>query len=168
MSPISRSWNHSAARLLKEPAGFPRRRFLIAGLAGLGATVLSACGKEAEDVDATSGSGGRAQGTVTVAPDGTQEITVLVTDDYEFYPAAFSVDTGRVRLMLVSQAEQLTHNFRFTPDGGPAPIVEEIPIVAPGDSDRIEFAVDQTGDYQYECSFHVALGQIGVMTVTAA
>jgi plastocyanin len=30
----------------------------------------------------------------------------------------------------------------------------------------MEFAVDQPGDYRYECSFHVALGQIGTMTVT--
>ena len=167
MSPTPPPLDRSA-QLLNQPADFTRRGFLIAGFAGLGATLLSGCGGEAEEVDPASGSGGRTEGTVTVAPDGTQEITVLVRDDYEFYPATFSVRTGRVRLTLASQAEQLTHNFRFTPDGGPAPIIEEIPIVAPGDSDTIEFAVDQTGDYQYECSFHVALGQIGVMTVTAA
>ncbi|MCF6746328.1 hypothetical protein E9529_19035 [Blastococcus sp. KM273128] len=166
MAPTSPS-SDDFARVLSQSAEFTRRGFLIAGLAGLGATVLSACGDAAEEVDTGSGSGGGTQGTVTVAPDGTQQITVLVRDDYEFHPAAFSVSTGRVRLTLASQAEQLTHNFRFTPDGGPAPIVEEIPIVAPGDSDTIEFAVDKTGDYQYECSFHVALGQIGVMTVTA-
>lgn len=30
----------------------------------------------------------------------------------------------------------------------------------------VEFAVEQPGDYEYECSFHVVLGQIGMMTVT--
>ena len=167
MAPAAPSSDHSA-RVMNQPADITRRGFLIAGLAGLGAAVLSACGGEAEEVDAAPAPGADTQGTVTVAPDGTQEITVVVRDDYEFYPATFSVSTGRVRLTLASQAEQLTHNFRFTPDGGPAPIIEEIPIVAPGDSDTIEFAVEQVGDYQYECSFHVALGQIGVMTVTAA
>jgi plastocyanin len=32
-------------------------------------------------------------------------------------------------------------------------------------SDTMEFTVDQPGDYQFECSFHVALGQIGTMAV---
>ncbi|MCA0143833.1 cupredoxin domain-containing protein [Blastococcus sp. LR1] len=129
---------------------------------------LSACGGGGEDRSGGAPSGEAAAGTVTTAPDGTQEIAVLVRDDYDFYPAAFTVTTGRVRLSLISEAKQLTHNFRFTPDAGPAEIVEEIPIVAPGDRDTIEFAVDQPGDHQYECSFHVALGQIGMMTVVPA
>lgn len=142
-----------------------RRTVLLAGLAGIGAAALSACGGDPEappDDGQREGTGG----AVSVAPDGTQEITLLVRDDYEFYPAAFTVSVGQVRLTLSSEAKELTHNFRFTPGAGPSEIDEEIPIVAPGDSDTIEFAVEQPGDYRYECSFHVALGQIGTMTVT--
>ena len=148
--------------------GVPRRVVLLTGLASLGALVLSACGGESDSPAPEQPSGDAVGGSVTVAPDGTQEITLVVRDDYEFYPAAFTVSTGRVRLTLTSQAAQLTHNIRFTPGAGPTDIEEEIPIVAPGDSGTIEFAVDQAGDYQYECSFHVALGQIGTMTVTNA
>ena len=125
---------------------------------------LAACGNDAESPDPLPDD--TTAGTVTVAPDGTQQITLLVRDDYDFLPERFTVGPGRVRLTLSSEAKELTHNFRFTPGAGPAEISEEIPIVAPGDSDTIEFAVEQQGDYQYECSFHVALGQIGTMTVT--
>ena len=107
-------------------------------------------------------------GSVTVAPDGVQEVTLLVQDDYVFTPDAFTVAPGRVRLTVRSVAEQLTHNFLFTEGAGPMPIEEEIPILAPGDEDTIEFAVDQPGDYGFECSFHVALGQVGTMTVSPA
>ena len=143
-----------------------RRTVLLTGLAGVGAMALSACGSETDESSDDAPADVAAGGTVSVAPDGTQEIAVLVRDDYDFYPAAFTVTTGRVRISLISEAKELTHNFRFTPDAGPVAIAEEIPIVAPGDRDTIEFAVDQPGDYQYECSFHVALGQIGMMTVT--
>ena len=143
-----------------------RRAVLLTGLSGAGALALAACGGEAESPSQPASPDDA--GVVSVAPDGTQAITMLVQDDYEFRPAAFTVTAGRVRLTLTSQAEQLTHNIRFTPGTGPAEIAEEIPIVAPGDSETIEFAVDRPGDYQYECSFHVALGQIGTMTVTAA
>lgn len=147
--------------------GVSRRVVLLTGLASVSALALSACGNGSETPVPDATPGDAAGGTVTVAPDGTQEITLVVRDDYEFYPASFTVTTGRVRLTLTSEAEQLTHNFRFTPGAGPAQIAEEIPIVAPGDRDTIEFAVEQAGDYRYECSFHVALGQIGTMTVTS-
>ena len=144
-----------------------RRTVLLTGLAGLGAMALSGCGDDSDAQPDREPSAAPTGGGVSVAPDGMQEITIVVRDDYDFYPAMFTVTTGRVRLTLASEADQLTHNFRFTPGAGPVDIAEEIPIVAPGDSDTIEFAVEQTGDYQYECSFHVALGQIGMMTVTA-
>jgi hypothetical protein len=35
--------------------------------------------------------------TVTMAPDGTQEITLTVADDYVFVPDKFKVTTGQVR-----------------------------------------------------------------------
>jgi plastocyanin len=148
-------------------SGLTRRAVLRTGLAGVSALALSACGGDPQEE--SGGTDDQASsGKVTVDADGTQEITILVQDDYDFRPAAFTVTTGRVRLTLTSEAKELTHNIRYTPGAGPAEIEEEIPIVAPGESETIEFAVEQPGDYQYECSFHVALGQIGTMTVTAA
>ncbi|WP_336031499.1 plastocyanin/azurin family copper-binding protein [Geodermatophilus sp. FMUSA9-8] len=146
-----------------EGAGVSRRAVLLGGLAGLGAVALSACGGDS-DTQAGSSAADSA-GTVTTGADGVQEVTLLVRDDYVFIPDAFEVGAGRVRLTLTSEAESLTHNIRFTPGAGPAPIEEEIPILGPAASETIEFAVDRPGDYQYECSFHVALGQIGTMTV---
>ena len=145
----------------------PRRALLVGGMAGLGALALAACGGE-EDGGSGSSSEADTAGTVVVGPDGTQEITLVVGDDYVFLPDAFRVVPGRVRLTLTSEARDLVHNIRFTPGGGPVAIEEEIPILNAGESETIEFAVDQPGDYQYECSFHVALGQIGTMTVAAA
>ena len=150
------------------PGGLTRRDVLRGGLAGLAALAVSACGGDPESSPSPEPSDEAAGGSVTVAPDGTQEITMVVRDDYVFLPATFDVTPGRVRLTLESQARDLTHNIRFTPGAGPVDIAEEIPIVAPGQSDTIEFAVDVPGDYQYECSFHAALGQIGTMTVRPA
>ena len=144
-----------------------RRTLILGGLAGLGALALTACGGE-EDGGSGSSSEADTAGTVVVGPDGTQEITLVVGDDYVFLPDAFRVVPGRVRLTLTSEARDLVHNIRFTPGGGPVAIEEEIPILNAGESETIEFAVDQPGHYQYECSFHVALGQIGTMTVTGS
>lgn len=145
----------------------PRRAVLLGGLAGLGTLVLAGCGGD-EAPSPEPSSAATSAGTVTVGPDGTQEITLVVGDDYVFVPASFRVAPGRVRLTLTSEARDLVHNLRFTPGSGPVAIEDEIPILNPGESDTIEFGVDQPGDYQYECSFHVALGQIGTMTVPAA
>ena len=139
---------------------------LVGALLGLAGVALPACGSEA----ATTAEGddeAPEPPAVTVAPDGTQVVTLHVQDDYVFVPDVFTVAPGRVRITVSSVAEQLTHNFRFTPDAGPAPIEPEIPILAPGESDTIEFEVDSEGDYGFECSFHVALGQTGTMTVGA-
>jgi plastocyanin len=76
------------------------------------------------------------------------------------------VAPGQVRLTVRNTAEQLTHNFRFTPGKAPADIAEQIPVLAPGESKTIEFTVPAPGDYPFECSFHVALGQVGTMTVS--
>jgi plastocyanin len=83
-----------------------------------------------------------------------------------FTPAAFTVAPGKVRITVRNTAAQLTHNFVFTPDSGPAAITAGIPFLGPGDSETIEFTVETPGDYPFECSFHAALGQVGTMTVS--
>jgi plastocyanin len=104
-------------------------------------------------------------GEVTTAADGVQEITLQTQDDYVFTPDRFTVAPGPVRLTVVNVATDTTHNFRFTPDAGPAEIDEEIPLLAPGDEKTIEFTVTDPGKYPFECSFHVQLNQVGTMTV---
>ena len=105
---------------------------------------------------------------MSTGADGVQVLTVLVSDDYVFVPDRFTVAPGPVRLTLTSSAKQMTHNLLFTPGSGPADITEAIHVLPPGASDTFEFTAQQPGDYQYECSFHVRLGQIGTMTVTAS
>jgi plastocyanin len=124
--------------------------------------VLAGCGGEPS---APQASAGPDVGTVTTAADGVQEITLQTQDDYEFTPDTFTVDPGTVRLTVVNVAKELTHNFRFIPGAGPAPIQPEITLLAPGQETTIEFEVTEPGDYPFECSFHIQLDQVGTMTV---
>ena len=144
-----------------------RGRALLAG-GVLVTTVLTGCGGGGgQSAPEAAPSSGSALGTVTTAPDGVQEVILQTQDDYVFSPATFTVAPGPVRLTVVNVAEQMTHNFRFTPDAGPAPIDPEIPLLTPGESRTIEFTVSTPGEYGFECSFHTQLDQYGVMTVSS-
>ena len=138
-----------------------------AALAGavLAARVLAGCGSDDGTAAAPSPSADASLGQVTLAEDGVQEVTIQTPDDYVFVPATFTVAPGRVRLTVESTATQATHNFRFTPGAGVEEIPEEIPLLAAGDTETIEFEVTAPGEHPFECSFHVQLGQTGVMTV---
>jgi plastocyanin len=104
-------------------------------------------------------------GTVSRGPDGVQAITLQTQDDFVFTPDRFTVDPGAVRLTVTNVGRELTHNFEFTPGKGPAPITAEIPLLAPGQKETIDFTVSTPGTYAFECSFHVQLHQVGTMTV---
>jgi plastocyanin len=104
-------------------------------------------------------------GTVTVAPDGVQEVTLQTQDDYVFTPDHFTVAPGKVRVTVTNVAKETTHNFDFTPDAGPTRVDASIPLLAPGEKKTIDFDVETPGDYPFQCSFHVQLGQVGTMTV---
>jgi plastocyanin len=136
---------------------------LLLGLVLLSA-LLAGCGGNSSGpaAPATTAEG---VGTVTTAPDGVQEITLQTQDDYVFTPDHFTVDPGTVRLTVVNVAKQMTHNFQFTPDTAPEPIDSKISLLAPGQEMTIEFDVTAPGNYPFECSFHVQLGQVGTMTV---
>jgi plastocyanin len=146
-------------------AGVVRRGSgLLIGLALL-PPVLAGCGGDDSPDAGAAPTTADGVGTVTVASDGVQEITLQTQDDYVFTPDHFTVDPGTVRLTVVNTAEQLTHNFNFTADAGPEPIEASISLLAPGQEDTIEFDVEVPGDHPFECSFHVQLGQVGTMTV---
>ncbi len=139
-----------------------------AAAAVVAAVLLAGCGGAGDGGGSGSSSSSAsdpAVGTVTTAPDGVQEVTIETPDDYVFLPETFTVAPGRVRLTVRNTAEQMVHNFRFTPGQGPAQIEEEIPVLQPGESDTIEFEVGPVGDYPFDCSFHLQLGQVGTMTV---
>ena len=82
-----------------------------------------------------------------------------------FTPDHFTVAPGKVRLTVTNVAKETTHNFAFTPDKGPARIGASIPLLAPGEKKTVDFDVPTAGDYPFQCSFHVQLGQVGTMTV---
>jgi plastocyanin len=127
--------------------------------------LLAGCGGEAPESSSPVTSTAPGVGTVTVAPDGVQEITLQTQDDYVFTPDHFTVAPGKVRLTVTNVAKQATHNFDFTPNTGPAPLDASIPLLAPGEKKTIDFDVATPGDYPFQCSFHVQLGQVGTMTV---
>jgi plastocyanin len=142
---------------------------LVAGLV-LAVGVLAGCGAgsaapPAAPPAAASSSASAEPGRVTTDAAGVQEVTLRTQDDYVFTPATFTVGPGKVRLTVTNVAKQLTHNFRFTPGGGPEPITADIPLLAPGAGQTIEFTVTKPGQYRFECSFHTQLGQVGTMTV---
>jgi plastocyanin len=139
---------------------------LLAGLLLTVLVALSGCSNSEPTLPAATRTTGGDVGAVTTAADGFQEITLETGDDYVFTPDAFTVAPGEVRLTVRNTADQLTHNFKFTAGKGPAEITEQIPVLAPGESKTIEFAVTAPGDYPFECTFHRALGQVGTMTVT--
>ena len=151
----------NGGRTFVPPLTGPCRKAVVVA-AGL--VLLAGCGGGEAGAPAASSSAGADLGTVTTAPDGVQEITLQTQDDYVFTPATFTVAPGPVRLTVVNVADQLTHNFRFTPDAGPEPIAPEIPLLAPGESRTIEFTVAVPGEHPFECSFHTQLGQVGTMT----
>jgi plastocyanin len=133
--------------------------------------LLAGCGGSEDHSGHTGGSSAAPSadadlGKVTTAADGVQEVTIQTPDDFVFQPDHFTVAAGEVRLTVVSVAEEMTHNLRFTPGGGPAEIDAGVDLLAPGQKKTIEFTVQTPGDYDFECSFHVQLGQVGTMTVS--
>ncbi len=169
MPPVEdpRAPRHPRARGGALPAGRSRHAAgpgTRAAAVAVAAVLLAGCGSDGGGTAATP-SADPSLGTVTIAEDGVQEVTIQTPDDYVFVPETFAVDPGRVRLTVQSTATQATHNFRFTPGAGVEEIAEEIPLLPAGATETIEFEVTAPGDHPFECSFHVQLDQTGVMTV---
>jgi plastocyanin len=127
-------------------------------------TVLTGCGGDSGGSTAAPTTAAGA-GKVTTGADGVQEVTLQTQDDWTFTPDHFTVAPGEVRLTVVNVGTELTHNFTFTKDAGPAPIDAGISLLVPGQEETIDFTAEAPGDYPFECSFHVQLGQVGTMTV---
>ncbi len=139
------------------------RRTVLGLAVAMSVGLLAGCGGEQAAPPAEEARPG--VGEVTVAADGAQEITLQTQDDYSFTPDSFTVDPGTVRLTVVNVGEQMVHNFRFTPDAGPEPIGVQVDLLTAGQEVTVEFEVTEPGDHPFECTFHVQLGHVGVMTV---
>ena len=128
--------------------------------------LLAGCG--GDDSPGTSAAPTTADGVgeVTVAPDGVQEITLQTQDDYVFTPDHFTVDPGTVRAHRGERGEaddpQLHVHARTRV---PRRSTRRSRCSRPGEEMTIDFDVEAPGDYPFECSFHVQLGQVGTMTV---
>lgn len=146
--------------------GRSRRRTTAIG-AGLAlALTLTGCGGSGDDGrSAAPSSGAEPSDAVTIAEDGVQEVTVRTRDDFEFYPDRFTVAPGQVRLTVINEAEQMTHNLEFDEGAGPEPIDAGIDFLGPGQEETIEFTVTVPGDHPFTCTFHTRQGQVGTMTV---
>ena len=83
-------------------------------------------------------------------------------DELEFDPKEVSVPAGaQVKLTFENRAS-LPHNLTFK-----APVTAATaPIVAPGESDTIEFAAPEPGDYLFACTIHPSMQ--GIFTVELA
>lgn len=146
--------------------GFVRRAAVVVLGAVLTGGVLAGCGGGGSTGTAATSSVDASLGTVTTAADGVQMVTLQTQDDYRFTPDHFTVAPGKVRLTVRNVGREMNHNFRFTPGRGPQAIAAEILMLPPGQSKTIEFTAQTPGSYGFECSFHVDLGQVGVMTVS--
>jgi plastocyanin len=128
--------------------------------------VLAGCGPGSGASSASPSSADASLGKVTTGPDGVQQVTLHTEDDYVFTPNQFTVKPGKVALTVVNVGHELTHNFRFSPGGGPEAIGAQILLLPSGQRQTIDFTVTTPGSYRFECSFHVDLGQVGTMTVS--
>lgn len=131
---------------------------LFAGLAG--------CGGDDGSDGGSSDAATQGLGTVTIAEDGVQEVTVQTQDDYVFTPDTFTVAPGKVRLTVVNVADEMTHNLKFDEGEGPEPIGAGVDFLAPRQEMTIEFEVAVPGDHPFTCTFHAQLDQVGTMTVS--
>lgn len=166
-SPLASSWRASGRGRSGRDPGRGRGPCSKATVAAAAVVLLTGCGGGAQTAEQeTAPSSGPAPGAVTTAPDGVQEVVLQTQDDYVFTPGTFTVAPGQVRLTVLNVAEQMTHNFRFTADDGPAPIDAEIPLLTPGESRTVAFTVTAPGEYGFECGFHTRLQQYGAMTVS--
>jgi plastocyanin len=146
----------------RRPAARPRRKATL--IAAAAVVLLTGCGGDSGG-SAAAPTSADDLGVVTTGADGVQEVTLQTQDDYVFTPDHFTVAPGKVRLTVVNVAKESTHNFNFTEGKGPAAIDAGISLLAPGQKESIDFTVEAPGDYPFECSFHVQLGQVGTMTV---
>jgi plastocyanin len=139
----------------------PRR---LAYLLAAAIVALTACSNTKSAVSRHPQSGSGAASAVA----GVQQITLEAGDDYRFHPSTFTVHPGRVEVILHHPGTGAPHNWQLV--GFPADFV---PLTPAGETSRATFtapalpAGKQRATYRFECTIHVAQGQVGTMIVAA-
>jgi uncharacterized cupredoxin-like copper-binding protein len=100
---------------------------------------------------------------VSVAPDGTQQVTVSVGDDMKFLPATISVRAGQPLELTLRNAGQSAHDLTLN-EGGAQPVKL---TVNGGETTSRTFTFDNPGTYKFECSMpgHALAGMRGTIIV---
>jgi plastocyanin len=136
----------------------------IAYLLAAATVALTACSNTKSAVSRHPQSGSAAASAIA----GVQQITLQAGDDYRFHPATFTVHPGRVEVILHHPGTGAPHNWQLV--GFPADFV---PLTAAGETSKATFTAPpipagRTSEaYKFECTIHVAQGQVGTMIVTA-
>jgi plastocyanin len=99
----------------------------------------------------------------SVAPDGTQHVTISASDDMKFQPAAVSVHTGQPLELTLRSAGQSAHDLTLS-EGVAQPV--KLTVNGGETTSRI-FSLERPGTYKFECSMagHTLAGMRGRITV---
>ena len=100
----------------------------------------------------------------SVAPDGTQQVTISIVGGMKFQPAAVSVRAGQPLALTLRNADQSAHDL--TLDEG---VAQPVKLTVNGGEETTSrtFTFDKPGTYKFECSLpgHALAGMRGTITV---
>jgi plastocyanin len=136
----------------------------IAYLLAAATVALTACTNTKSAVSRRPQSGSATASAVA----GVQQVTIEAGDDYRFHPSTFTVHPGRVQIILHHPGTGAPHNWQLV--GFPADFV---PLTQAGATSTATFVAPplvgraKRASYTFECTIHVAQGQVGTMIVTA-
>ena len=99
----------------------------------------------------------------SVAPDGTQQVTIIASDDMKFQPAAVGVHAGQPLVLTLRNAGQSAHDLTLS-EGVAQPVKL---TVNGGETTTRSFTFDRPGTYKFECSMpgHALTGMRGTISV---
>jgi plastocyanin len=136
----------------------------IAYLLAAATVALTACSNTKSAVSRQPQSGSASASAVA----GVQQITLEAGDDYRFHPSTFTVHPGRVEVILKHPGTGAPHNWQLV--DFPADFV---PLTPAGQTSMATFTAppligrEKRAVYKFECTIHVAQGQVGTMIVAA-
>ena len=99
----------------------------------------------------------------SVAPDGTQHVTISVEDGLKFQPAAVIVRAGQPIDLTLRNADESAHDLTLN-EG----VAQQVKLTANGgETTSWTVTFDTPGTYKFECSMpgHALLGMRGTITV---
>lgn len=131
-------------------------------LAAASVVLLALAGCSSDDDTATPTE--TVEPTVSIGPDGFQNVLIDASDSYRFLPDEVYVDPGKIRISVSNTALTTVHSLAFKPGGPP----ESIPLLNPNEVKMLEVIIDNPGDYPFFCTFHEQLGQSGILHVGTA